>query len=31
MATIGALVEHIHLDKNTFGILFQKEQHAVLY
>jgi hypothetical protein len=24
MTTIGALVEHIHLDKNTFSILFQK-------
>jgi hypothetical protein len=24
MATMGCMVEHIHLDKNTFSILFQK-------
>jgi hypothetical protein len=24
MTTIGVLVGHIHLDKNTFSILFQK-------
>jgi hypothetical protein len=31
MTTKGVLVGHIHLDKNTFSILFQKEQYAVLY
>jgi hypothetical protein len=25
------MVDHIHLDKNTFSILFQKEQYAALY
>jgi hypothetical protein len=25
MTTIGCMVDHIHLDKNTFSILFQKE------
>jgi hypothetical protein len=24
MAVMGCMVEHIHLDKNTFNILFQK-------
>jgi hypothetical protein len=24
MTTMGALVEHIHVDKNTFSILFEK-------
>jgi hypothetical protein len=27
----GVCVGHIHLDKNTFSILFQKEQFATLY
>jgi hypothetical protein len=31
METMGALVGHIHLDKNTLSILFQKEQYAALY
>jgi hypothetical protein len=30
MTTMGCMVDHIHLDKNTFNILFQKEQYAVL-
>jgi hypothetical protein len=24
MTTMGCMVDHIHLDKNTFNILFQK-------
>jgi hypothetical protein len=24
MTTVGCMVDHIHLDKNTFSILFQK-------
>jgi hypothetical protein len=24
MTTMGCMVDHIHLDKNTFSILFQK-------
>jgi hypothetical protein len=28
---LGCMIEHIHLDKNKFSILFQKEQYAVLY
>jgi hypothetical protein len=24
MKTMGCMVDHIHLDKNTFSILFQK-------
>jgi hypothetical protein len=24
MITMGCMVDHIHLDKNTFNILFQK-------
>jgi hypothetical protein len=27
---MGCMVDHIHLDKNTFSILFQKEQYAAL-
>jgi hypothetical protein len=29
MTTMGCMVDHIHLDKHTFSILFQKEQYAV--
>jgi hypothetical protein len=29
--TMGVFVGHIHLDKNIFSILFQKEQYADLY
>jgi hypothetical protein len=29
--TMGCMVDHIHLDKNTFNIFFPKEQYAVLY
>jgi hypothetical protein len=28
---MGCMIDHIHLDKNTSSILFQKEQYAVLY
>jgi hypothetical protein len=31
MTTMGCMVDHMHLDKNTFNILFQKEQYATLY
>jgi hypothetical protein len=31
MTTMGCMVDHIHLDKNTFSILFQKGKYAVLY
>jgi hypothetical protein len=24
MTTMGCMIDHIHLDKNTFSILFQK-------
>jgi hypothetical protein len=31
MTTMGCMVDHIHLDNNTFSILFLEEQHAMLY
>jgi hypothetical protein len=31
MTTMGCMVDHIHLDKHTLNILFQKEEYAVLY
>jgi hypothetical protein len=32
MTTMGCLVDHIHLDNNTFNILFLiKEQYVLLY
>jgi hypothetical protein len=31
MTTMGCMVDYIHLDKNTFSILFQKGQYAILY
>jgi propanediol utilization protein len=31
MTTIGCIAGHIHLDKNKFNMLFQKEQYAAHY
>jgi hypothetical protein len=31
MTTMGCMVGHIHIDKNTFNILFQNGQYAVHY